>query len=358
MLLSLLSLVAAEPDAKPEVKPEIKPFGYVRPSGYWIEDSDTSNADQDGFSLQTRIGMKARYQECGIEATIEADLTPELSLRDGFVLAKPVCWFGIIAGQYKVPWSLHQLSSDSRRQLPLSPRVVTATGISRELGAGIEWRLPVAKKIRASVAWGMFNGEGINRAQNVNQDFSYALRGTVTPFGARDTVFEGSDGSLYLGLGGGWVYNLTGDAESAIERNSFGADLQFAWRWISLQGEYLDTAVFHASPDVTDFHIRGGYAQLGLFIPAGWAAEHLEIVGRFEQSDPSTAFPDAGLIGSGPGAIPTFQAAQLWTAGLNVYLAPALLHDVKLPIAWTHPEETEGGTITDDNFVGTATVRF
>ena len=351
---------------------EVRPFGYVRPSGYWIEDSDASQADQDGFSLQARLGLRARYDlgpGCAVEAVIEADLTPDMALRDGFVVGRPVCWFGVIAGQYKIPWSLHQLSSDSRRQLPVSPRIVTATGIGRDAGLGAELKIPVAQEIRATASWGMFNGEGLNRAQNVNQSFAYAARGLITPFGAREAVYEGGDGGgedgdggLYLGIGGGWVYDLTGDGESAIERNSFGGDLQFAWRWLSLQGELMDTEVFHASPDVTDFHIRGGYAQAGLFLPFGWAAEHVEIAGRFERSDPDTAFADPGLTGSGPGAIPTFQAAQLWTAGLNLYLRrapqPGALHDLKLQFAWTHPDEREGDPVEDDSFVGGATARF
>lgn len=344
---------------------EVRPFGYARPSGYWIADSDASQADQDGFSLQARLGIRAKYDlgpGCSVEAAVEADLTPDVSLRDGFVIGRPVCWFGVIAGQYKIPWSLHQLSSDSRRQLPISPRIVAATGIGRDQGLGVEWQIPVAQEVRATAWWGIFNGEGLNRAQNVNQSFAYAARGLITPFGARGSVYEGSDGDLYLGIGGGWVYNLTGDGESAIERNSFGGDVQFAWRWLSLQGELMDTEVFHASPDVSDFRVRGGYAQAGLFIPAEWAARHVELAGRFERSDPNTAFADLGLSGSGAGAIPTFQAAQLWTAGLNLYLGrddrPGAFHDLKLQIAWTHPDEREGEAVEDDSLVGGATARF
>ena len=358
MLLLLSLALAAEP-----LPVELKPIGYVRPSGSWIQDDPSSTADQDGFSVNARIGLYAKYGSCGVDANVEAELTPEFALKDGWVRGKPVCWLGLQVGQFKVPFSISQLASDTRRQLPLNPRIVTAAGITRDIGVALEWKLPIQKKIRFTGTAGMFNGEGSNRIQNGNQDFLYALRGVITPFGARDAVFEGSDQSLYLGVGGGWVYNLSGADESAEERNAFGADLQFAYRWFSVQAEYIDVDVFHASTDVADFHIRGGYGQLGMFIPGTWTEDHLEVVGRYEVGDPNTAFADPGLSGSGATAIPTFQAASVATVGLNIYFMHSdskttLFHDVKLQMAYSHPNETEGAAVLDDNFVATGTVRF
>lgn len=358
MLLLLPLVLAADPPA-----PEVRPFGYVRPSGAWIQDDPSSTAAQDGFSASARIGLDAKYGACGIDAKVEAELTPEFSLKDGWLRAKPVCWLGLTVGQFKVPFSLSQLAADTRRQLPLNPRIVTAAGISRDIGMALEWKLPIQKKIRFTGTAGVFNGEGANRIQNVNQDFLYALRGVITPFGARDTVFEGSDKRLYLGLGGGWVYNLTGADESAEERNTFGAELQFAYRWFSLQGEYIDAEVFHASMAVQDFHIRGAYGQIGMFIPGTWTEDHVEVVGRYEWSDPNTTYADPGLSGSGASAIPSFQAANVLTGGLNLYFLHSesktvLFHDVKLQLAYTHPTETEGAEVLDDSFVATGTVRF
>lgn len=357
-MLFLLGVLSAEP-----LPVELKPIGFVRPSGYWIQDDPSSTAAQDGFSVSSRFGINAKYGTCGVEANVDVEVTPEPSMKDGWIRGKPVCWLAITVGQQKVPFSINQLSSDFRRQLPVNPRIISAAGISRDIGLALEWKMPVQQKIRFTGTAGVYNGEGSNRVQNVNQDFMYALRGVITPFGARESAFEGSDRNLYLGLGGGWVYNLTGADESAEERNTFGADIQFAWKWLSLQGEFVDAEVFHASMDVTDFHIQGGYGQFGLFIPAKWVSDHLEVVGRVEWSDPNTAFADPGLSGSGPGAIPSFQAAMVYTGGLNIYFQksdakPTLFHDVKLQLAYSHPEETEGADVLDDSFVALGSVRF
>jgi hypothetical protein len=227
-----------------------------------------------------------------------------------------------------------------------------------------ELRLPVAEKVRAIGSVGLFNGEGSNRIQNVNEEFLLALRGLITPFGARPRYFEGIGQELYLGFGGGWVYNLTGEGEGAQERNVFGAELQFAYKWVSLQGEYMDAEVFNASVDVADFHIRGGYGQLGLFVPVAGIFEQLELVSRWEWSDPNTAFTDIGLSGSGASAIPAFQAAMVITGGINYYFVPpaeqkpAMFHDVKLSVAYSHAKETEGDSVLDDTVIGVASVRF
>jgi hypothetical protein len=356
-MLSLLPLALAAPPL------EIKPFGFVRPSGAWIQDDDASSADQDGFSLNSRIGLGAKYGSCGIEAKLEVDLTPEIQPKDVWFAGRPVCWFGITAGQQKIPFSVHHLASDTRRLLPLSPRIIGAAGIGRDLGLTADLQIPIAQEVRATVWGGVYNGEGSNRIQNVNQDFEYALRGLITPFGTRDVVFEGSAKDLYLGVGGGWVYNLTGDGEGAEERNTFAADLQFSWKWLSIQGEFVDVEVFHASIDVPDFHIRGGYGQLGFYIPAPWLEDHVEVAGRFEWMDPNTAFADSGLSGSGASAQPLYQASRIVTVGANLYLLKpgeklAIIHDLKLQLAYSHPEEVEGEQVKDDNFTGAATVRF
>ncbi len=356
-MLSLLSIALAAPTL------EIKPYGFVRPSGAWIQDDDVSTADQDGFSLQSRLGLGAKYGSCGIEAKVEVDLTPEIAPKDAWLAARPVCWFGITVGQQKLPFSIHEQASDTRRLLPTSPRIVGSSGAGRDLGISADLQIPIAKKIRGGLVAGVYNGEGSNRIQNVNQEFAYAIRGQITPFGSRDTAFEGSAKELYLGVGGAWVYNLTGEGEAAQERNTMAFDLQFSWKWLSLQGEYIDVEVFHASLDVPDFHIRGGYGQFGLYIPAPWVEDHVELVGRLEWVDPNTAFADPGLSGSGSGARPIYQASRILTVGTNFYvLKPgerlAIIHDLKLQLAFSHPEEMEGEQVKDDNFTGVATVRF
>ena len=114
---------------------------------------------------------------------------------------------------------------------PESPRAVGEL-TSRDLGAAATLSLPIAGRNVASVTSGVYNGEGANRVQNVNQDFLFVQRLLVTPFGARATAMEGTDGATYLGVGGGWLYNRIGEDVTLEEVNQYVAEVQAAWRWL------------------------------------------------------------------------------------------------------------------------------
>jgi hypothetical protein len=329
----------------------VAPIGWVRPSFTYIQDDPAAVTDQDGFGLSARIGATARFRDY-VSARAEVELSPSPSLKDAVLTVKPARFLRLDVGQFKIPVSASYQASDTRRLLPTDPRVVSELA-SRDLGAALTLSLPIDGRNVASVQSGVFNGEGPNLLQNVNQRFEYVERLLVTPFGARDIAFEGTDRKLYLGVGGCYVYNYTGDGETVVESNSFGGELQGAWRFLSVQGEVLTGSDVHANASVEDKTWLGWYGQVGSFVPVGWAKDHVEVVVRVGEDDPSTA-----TVGEATG--PELPHSREIAGGVNLYasFADVPLHDVKLQLAYAHQDELEGTAIANDTFTVSAVARY
>jgi hypothetical protein len=355
LLLPLLSLhPATAADNDPLFA--VTPYGFVVPGFSYIQDDPEALTAQDGFTLAARLGLESRLQvgntPGAIAARVEVELTPSPLLKDAVLSYRPAPFLRVDAGQFKVPYGLGYLASDTRRLLPSTPLIYTdMTG--RDMGVMVTASLPIQKKTWAAAQFGAFNGEGANRIQNVNQRFMYAARGVFTPFGARDRVFEGSDGATYLGIGGGWLYNLIGADDSAEEINQYQAELQFSWNVLSLQGEYLFGEHAFANASVQDYHQMGWYGTIGCFIPAPWVREHIQLVGRYAQSE-----PDDEVVGDFSGQVAP--NSEEITGGLNLYWVapPRPFHDLKLQFAYSTFRELEGTKFLNDRFTTAATVRF
>lgn len=345
LLIPLVSLALAD---DPPV--EVRPFGYIRPGFRYLQDDPQVVSDQDGFILQGRLGLRADFPK-HIRGVIEVDIFAEPSLRDAFVSWTPNDWFDLTLGQAKLPISAGELASDSRRILPIEAQAVGAIP-GRELGAMASVHLPVADEQRVTFTTSMTNGEGTNRSQNVNQRFQHVQRLLVTPFGTR-AAQEGTAGELYLGLGGAWLYNYQGEGETAEEINYLQAELQLAWKGLSVQGEYLRGTHAFANAAVQDYGLSGWYAHAGGFLPVPWAEDHLELVARVGQFDPNDQLASDQSLQFLPS---TLEAG----GGVNLYARelPRQIQDLKLQLQYVHYEELEGQDLDNDQFLGQATVRF
>lgn len=343
----MLPLVAYALAADPQFS--VTPNGWVRPSFAWRQDDPALLTDSDGFAVAARLGLEAQSESYRVRGRVEVELQPEPALTDAFVNFSPSPMLSVNLGQLKVPYSVSYLVADTRRQLPQPALAVDQGNFGRDIGALIEARLPIAQKVRATLSGGAFNGEGRNRIENVNDAMLVAARLNLTPFGTRERPFEGTGRELYLGVGGGYVYNLTGEDSSATEINAFAAELQLSVGVFSFQGEFLNKQFVHADATVDDFEVRGAYGQVGCFIPAAWLRDHVEFVARGGWSEPNTAFDTLG-----------FQEEVAIDAGLNLLVpeAPKWLHDTKLQIAYRHVIQLEGDEIGDDRLDVVGTVRF
>jgi hypothetical protein len=353
LAVALGALLAAPLARADDDAPVLRPGAWIRTGVQWIADDDRVPTDQDGFTAEARLSLDATHPTLPISGRVELALLPDVQLTDAYLSATPAPWLTVRLGQMKQPFSIDQLASDTRRLLPDAPLIVAAAGVRREIGAAVDVAIPWQHATRAVWTTGLFNGEGPNRLQNVNTRFMLVERGLITPFGPRRFPFEGTGRDLYVGAGGGWVYDYDGDEQTAEESNTFGAELQLAWGIASLQGEYIDEEIVHANPTVEDYHVTGGYAEIASFVPVRWARDHVEIAARFEQSDPDTAF------GAAEGE-EQYAALRVLTGGVNLYArrAPDRFHDVKLQLAYTHPQATEGTDLSDDSFRAVAQARF
>lgn len=331
---------------------ETRPWAFVKPGFAWIADSDAVVTDQDGLLLYGEMGLDAAYEPAKVGGRVSLVVVPDVQLKDAVITWAPSKYLRLDVGQFKVPMGVGYLASDSRRLLP---RASLAAGevASTDLGLGLTGALVIQDKSWAQLSTGVYNGEGPNRIQNVNQRFLFSQRLLFTPFGPRTRAFEGTNGTTYLGLGGSWVWNVIGEGATAEEYNHFGGELQFAWNVLSVQGEVFFGDHRFASADLDDYTFLGGYGQLGLYLPFGWAARHLELVGRVGEDDPDQTVE--GEVGGqiGPATLEI-------TGGLNLYALddPDRFHDFKLQLAFTHFRELEGEEVADDTFVAMGVARF
>lgn len=354
--LLLPALALASPGGEADDPPVVRPTAWIRAGYQRIDDDGRVATTQDGFVAEARIGAEMAIVQLPVTGHIELALLPDARLADAYVTAAPTRWLSLRIGQFKQPFSIHTLASDTHRLLPGSPRIVDAAGIRREIGAAADVSIPFARATRAVFTTAAFNGEGPNRIQNVNDHLMFTQRLLITPLGVRRSAFEGTGRELYVGIGGGWIYTLDGTGLTSLEANTFGAEAQLAWHELSLQAEWIDGDVYHANPSVADYLLRGGYAQLGCFIPAKWARDHVELVVRVEQTEPNTIF------GAAEGeSLAEFQRTRITTIGANLYarrLPGGRFHDFKVQLAWEHPDALEGDDLADDTVRAIAQARF
>ncbi|MSP55813.1 MAG: hypothetical protein EXR69_09460 [Myxococcales bacterium] len=330
-----------------------RPSGYLIPAFTAVLPAAGDERVGSGYDLDARLGGEARLDlgRVGqVGALIEVKAWPAPVLKDAYALYRPAPFLRFDIGQFKVPYSLAFLASDTRRLLPVAPQALSGM-VGRDLGVMMTASLPIRGRTLGSLQLAAMNGEGPNHPSDADGRYLYAMRGVITPLGARTKPFEGSDGSLYLGLGGAWVHDRSLDSGRESPVNQFAGELQFSWAVLSIQGEF----VYGDRPEPvsgTPHHRRGGYGTLSAFLPFPGLKEHVQLVGRFGQSDPddAAAGPTAGELSS----------TRELALGLNLYWfgAPGPFNDLKLQLAFLHYDELEGTGSQNDTLTSAATVRF
>jgi len=233
----------------------VKVTGYLQPRFQATGDSAAFFLRRARMAIEGNITPWASYRAQVEMRTIGAPATPPsspltLSATDLFIKLSHGPWGGSI-GQFRVPFSLESLLSSAILETTERSRVVNAA--RRDIGAQVEWRIPERVVVQAAVV----NGEGPNRAANLDNRMAYFARAVVTPVKGLDV------GGAFAG------YN-----------DSTGTDVQAVYRatrWTA-RAEYI-----WEHNRRTDVHTTGWYAL------AGYSAipQRLQVVGRVEQFDPS-----------------------------------------------------------------------
>jgi hypothetical protein len=229
--------------------------GYLQPRFQTTGDSAVFFLRRARIAIEGNITPWASYRAQIEMRTIGAPATPPsspltLSATDLFIRLSHGSWGGTI-GQFRVPFSLESVLSSTILETTERSRVVNVA--RRDIGAQLEWRIPERLVLQAAVV----NGDGPNRAANLDNRMAYFARAVATPVKGLDV------GGAFAGYS-----------------DSTGTDVQGVYRatrWTA-RAEYI-----WQRNRRTDVRTSGWYAL------AAYRAvqRRLELVGRVEQFDPS-----------------------------------------------------------------------
>lgn len=230
--------------------------------------------------------------------------------------------FKIKVGQYKAPFGLEQLTSDTKLFLTERSQVTSALTPERQVGLSI-WGNPLEslfpdQKDLLTYSVGIFNGNGRNNSVNDNNEYMYAGRLEVQPFKGKifnqdawfklgaDALTSRDEPGTVLSPAGNLRVNSDGsltsfNAPSAAERDAYGLDATLHLGPFDLIGEYLSER-FHSrtvngvAPLFQGFRADGYYVQGSYFL----VPKKLQLVARFESFNPGqVANDDLSSIAAG-----------------------------------------------------------
>src|SRR5258708_7298328 len=240
------SLVSAQTTASVSTAPKLT--GYLQPRFQTTGDSATFVLRRARFAIEGAINAWATYRAQVDMRTLGAPATPPafpltLSATDLWIKVSHNRWGGTV-GQFRVPFSLESLLSSTTLETTERSRIVNAA--KRDIGMQAEWRMPDRVTLQAAVV----NGEGPNRAANLDNRMAYYARAVVTPVKGLDVggAFEGYSDST--GIDGQAMYKGT--------------------RWTA-RIEYIQ-----GHNRRTDIHVRGWYALAAY----GAIPRRVQLVGR------------------------------------------------------------------------------
>ena len=218
------------------------------------------------------------------------------------------------AGQFKMPFSRGELTSDGALQFVDRANAVDAFKPSYDIGAMVQGKTAGGKLAYSA---GLFNGTGQSGTRTTNSG-AWAARLVFNPFGEMryseadlentpspllslgadyfantlkrngNTTFLDTTTSTppYAGTAGWLGKAATGtaifDNTEKVDVGTYGFDAAFKWRGISAQGEYFGGKAEGQTQGRT-VHSRGYYGQAGYFL----LPKKLELAARYSCVDPN-----------------------------------------------------------------------
>ena len=294
----------------------------------------SAGAIADRFVIRrARLSLNGTVAE-QFEFRVEAELfsgvdsgafNTSVAARDVFVNWRPLPEFNLKIGQFKSPFGLEQLTSDSRL-ISIEPSLVTAAlTAERQIGVQV-WGRPFAnlwpeRPDFLTYYAGVFNGSGANTSLNDNNEFMYAGRLEMLAF---DSQLFHQEASLRLGANGFYsrdeFRNIVSDALlvnddgslspfnffPAGTREAFGFDAALRVGRFDLIAEYLNQRLTprEASgfiPQMPALQPSGYYVQGSYFV----IPDKLQLVAKWESFDPDQRANDD---------------IESLTAGVNYYI--------------------------------------
>ncbi len=212
---------------------------------------------------------------------VQADLSNNPKLIDGYGEIKLADYFTVTAGQFKVPFSQENLTSSNKLESIDRSQVVEALVARGKDVIGNQNGRDIGIKVSGTILKlndqplveyhiGIFNGSGINVSDTANSSKDIVGRLIVSPL--KGLSFGG-------GYYNGWDKAIKPDVagESQI-RNRFGVELSYVTTRLSIKGEYITGEDGKTSR-------AGWYVQAGYFI----TDKKMQVVGKYDTYDPNTA---------------------------------------------------------------------
>jgi hypothetical protein len=366
---AILLLVTALPAAAfaqpaPPAETEVHVGGYLQPQVQMRQNDDVAQFDEDGFRLRrTRLllGAERETDEATLSLALEAELTSPVGLLDAYVSARRDLprngRLRIDLGQVKAPFSRQTLVSDSDLQLPEKARL-TALAPDRQLGVRAIVNPPAAPWVELS--GGVFNGDGRNVVDNIDEHFMFVGRVAVRPIGPTARLVESGMGQDAVSVAFSAARNLRdlgGFSEKAL---LLGVDAFVSLQGASATAEYLWARYrFPEGAPAMNYKAQGLNLQAGYLLPVpGRLYRRFELAARYEEVDPRYPNDVFGIIGPDD----EFQSERSVVGAASYYHDE---HDLKLQLSFAHNIEVEdrdrtGGdaTYANDTLLLQATLRL
>jgi hypothetical protein len=338
-----VAIATSDPVSR-RVDSTLKIGGYAQPQFLLRQNDKVAQFDEDGFALRrSRVTVDAeRPGEVAVGLFVEAELTPQPELLDSYVRATgqlPLAGgWQVRVGQLKAPVSRQSLLSDSRLQF-VDKAQLASLAPDRQLGGAATVSVPGAPWIELTA--GVFNGEGRNKVENIDEHFLTAGRLELKPFGRDARLAEGAFGPTQLAVAVSAARNVTDRGDYNEVTRWIGFDVTGVWKGLSANVEYL--LVDHNVPADTagiEYQAYGWNAQVGWLLPLpAPLTRKLELAGRWEAIDRNDTVPIEG-----PGD--PNQTQLIYTAELSYYHRE---HGLKAQLALSHIQEYEDRDRLDED---------
>lgn len=298
-----------------------------------VQNDPVAVSDENGFSLNKVrpyfLGQRELNGRLKARLRIEGELQPQFQMVDASV---GMVWddrYSIDVGQQRTPMSRLNLTSDAVLSFPDMAAVATLAP-GRQIGAVLRARDPWTDWVTASV--GIFNGEGRNQTQNVDEAYLYAGRLAVTPFG-KDRYAESAFGGDFLTVGFSAAHNSLEVSENRETTATIGVDIAGSYMGLAGMVEYLQVKHAFANADASpNYRANGFVAQLTYLLPKmDGVFGRFEAGARFDEVDRNDTLPI-----SAPGD--ENQSLRSLTGVLTYYLDE---HDLKISASYAHVVEVE-----------------
>lgn len=215
---------------------------------------------------------------------LQADLVDKPKMIDAYGEIKLSDYFSITAGQFKIPFSMENLTSSNKLEMIDRSQVVEALVArskdvignqnGRDIGIQVSGTFLKVKDMPViEYRLGVFNGSGINVADTANNEKDITGRLILTPVKGFSL-----GGSFYQGWDKAIKPDVAGKSQT---RDRFGGEFSYVLSGFSLKGEYI------AGKDGKT-NRSGWYLQTGYFV----IPQKLQVLAKYDVYDLNTSTSD------------------------------------------------------------------